>query len=354
MFVTNVDLLRSASNTRISASVPLLLVGDAKFKSVDLDGAGELTRVASVSPPFGFQFKVGKHEYAFYAKDSHECTEWMKALVAEGVRPCAILAELELDISGLNLPKFPKAHLAKQGLKTLNMANNQFTKLPDDFGSYAKLETLDASSNQLKLLPDPAFGFLAFLKDLNLSENALTALPSSFDRLTSLSSLVLSANKFTEVPQAIFSLVQLDTFNFAYNSLGSGSISSDIGKLTLLRNLDLSGCRLASLPDSIGGLVSLRVLEIFKNNLTTLPESISGLKLLTQLKAGRNRLTLLPAALPPHLAEFDFSHNPINDLPSSLGEHETYIEFVECPLTAIPSEHKASMAALKKFLAARK
>jgi len=328
-------------------------LGDAKAKSVDVSSAVELTRVPSVSPPFGFQFKVGKNEYAFHAKDALECTAWMKALAGQGARPSRILAETSLDLSGQSLAKFPKVHLSKQGLQTINLSSNQLVKLPEDFGSFAKLEVLDLSSNQLKSLPD-AFGYLVSLKDLNLSENLLTTLPASFAMMSHLGSLTLASNKFTDLPSIIFSLSQLDTLNYSYNTVLSEAIPAEITKLAQLRHLDLSGCGIKSVPDCISALANLRVLELFKNQLTQIPPTIAHLKLLTRLALGRNKITALPDALPENLQELDITHNPINDLPNSIGSMaSTYIDYMECPLAAIPHEHTAQLSSLKAFLASR-
>jgi Leucine-rich repeat (LRR) protein len=326
--------------------------GDAKAKSFDCTEAVELTRVPSVSPPFGFQFRVGKNVSCFYATDTSECSTWMKTLASVGAKPSAVLAERILDVSGQAISKFPKPYLEKQGLTTLIMSSNALTKLPEDFGCFAKLETLDLSSNQLKALPD-AFGFLASLKTLNLAENLLTDLPITFGRLTTLTSLTVSNNKLTQLPPCVFSLVELDTFNISYNPFTKSTLPDTIANLTLLKNLDLSGCGLTAIPDAITALVALRVLEIFRNRLTSLPTQLANLKLLSRLNVGRNKITILPE-LPPHLTELDITSNPINDLPNSVGVLQAFIEYAECPLSAIPEGHKASLAALKAFLVSRK
>lgn len=331
------------------------VTGDSKAKTVDVSNAVDLTRIPSVSPPYGFSFRAGKTDYEFYANNAAECTDWLRALAGQGAKAAAALAETELDLSSQQLEKFPKTHFPKQHLANINLADNHLTKLPEEFCSYVKLQTLDLSTNQLKVLPD-AFSLLIALHTLNISENQLVSLPATMDKMSALSSLTLSSNKFGEVPEVLFGMTQLVTLNYSYNSIGSGSISDKLGQLVQLRNLDLSGCRLASLPDTIGNLTSLRVLELFKNNLSSLPASIGNLKVLTQLRLGRNRLTALPTSLPTSLAELELGQNlGLNDLPNVLGALPgVFIDFVECPLTAIPAEHRSSQAALKTYLASRK
>ena len=58
--------------------------------------------------------------------------------------------------------------------------------------------------------------------------------------------------------------------------------------------LNISNCRLTSIPNSIDRLVNLQRLWIDKNRLEALPRSIGRLKRLTHLSAYRNKLSWLP------------------------------------------------------------
>lgn len=323
--------------------------GDSKAKSVELTDIIELTRVPTVSPAFGFTFKAGKHEYSFYASSVAECTDWIKAMASNGAKPSRILAETTLELAGTNLEKFPKAHLVKQGLSTINLSSNLLTKLPEDFCSFAKLERLDLSSNQLKALPD-AFGYLVALKTLNLHENALTALPPSFGRLSSLATLTLSSNKLTEVPSEIETFTNLESFSFSYNPVASGQVKPNLSKLQSLRFIDLSGCTLTSLPETLGSIPTLRVIEAFNNRIIDIPASFAQLSKLQRLNVARNKIASIAIVLPPTLEELDISHNPINELPKSVGSLTAFIEYAQCPLSSIPKESRSPLSTLKTYL----
>ncbi|MBM0278412.1 Imm1 family immunity protein [Micromonospora tarensis] len=70
-----------------------------------------------------------------------------------------------------------------------------------------------------------------------------------------------------------------------------------MGDLTALTRLDLTGNRLAALPESLGNLTALTRLAVTDNQLTALPESLGNLTGLTRLDLAGNRLTVLPAWL---------------------------------------------------------
>ena len=57
----------------------------------------------------------------------------------------------------------------------------------------------------------------------------------------------------------------------------TGAVPAEIGQLTALRVLDLSGNQLTSLPAEIGQLTSLEVLYLANNQLTSLPAEVGQL-----------------------------------------------------------------------------
>ncbi|MEM9448103.1 MAG: COR domain-containing protein, partial [Cyanobacteria bacterium P01_E01_bin.6] len=90
-------------------------------------------------------------------------------------------------------------------------------------------------------------------------------LPSEIGQLTSLQSLVLSGNQLSALP-------------------------SEIGQLTSLQSLDLSGNQLSALPTEIGQLTSLQSLDLIANPLRTLPTEIGQLTSLQSLYLRDNPL----------------------------------------------------------------
>ncbi|KAF7724251.1 hypothetical protein EC973_001207 [Apophysomyces ossiformis] len=124
-----------------------------------------------------------------------------------------------------------------------------------------------------------------------------------------------------------------------------GSLSNNIGLLTMIRKLDLSRNQLTSLPDAIGYLHHLEELSIARNQLTDLPHTIGYLTSLTELDVSHNLLnTITPcigylkklqtmtltsnqlAQLPTeiasmsNLASMDISYNPIRVLPAEISQ----------------------------------
>jgi len=73
------------------------------------------------------------------------------------------------------------------------------------------------------------------------------------------------------------------------------SLTSSFGHLVALTELDLSGNRLASLPDDICNLTKLTVLDLERNGLASLPKQFGQLTKLTNLNLDQNSLTSLPS-----------------------------------------------------------
>ncbi|WP_161575459.1 leucine-rich repeat domain-containing protein [Beggiatoa leptomitoformis] len=128
---------------------------------------------------------------------------------------------------------------------------------------------------------------------LNLYSNGLTgSIPSDIGKLTSLTSLELSKNQLEgEIPSDIGNLTNLTTLSLSDNQL-TGSIPSDIGKLTNLTYLSLFNNKLeGNIPGDIGNLTNLTRLWLSDNKLTgSIPSDIGNLTNLTSLELGNNKL----------------------------------------------------------------
>ncbi|XP_058184968.1 disease resistance protein RPV1-like isoform X4 [Rhododendron vialii] len=137
-------------------------------------------------------------------------------------------------------------------LMELNLKDCHLSYLPDEIGNLIALRTLNLAGNNLSTLPDTIVK-LSCLKDLLVENNKLSHLPSEIGDLDSLETLRLGGNKgFRALPESICELVRL-------------------------RVLSLYGCNLSHLPSEIGGLTSLEYLYISGNNICTIPDSISSL-----------------------------------------------------------------------------
>ena len=96
-----------------------------------------------------------------------------------------------------------------------------------------------------------------------------------FWQLTSLRELDLGGNQLTSVPAEIGQLASLKKLHLDHNRLTS--LPAEIGRLTSLKELWLGGNHLASVPAGIGRL-SLKVLDLHINKLTSVPAKIGRLR----------------------------------------------------------------------------
>lgn len=113
------------------------------------------------------------------------------------------------------------------------------------------------------------------------------------------------------------------------------------GALVNLRWLDISGCKLAAIPDSLQKLPSLSVLEAFNNLFADIPAWIANLSKLTELRLQRNKIVSLPDVLEKlcsSLQELDVSHNSLKTLPKWAGSCKALIECHNNPYENIPKD----------------
>ena len=116
-------------------------------------------------------------------------------------------------------------------------------------------------------------------------------LPPELGKLTALRSLALSGNNLTgPIPPELGSLSNLRTLDLDGNQF-TGPIPAELGNLTNLEYIDLSGNQLTgAIPESLGNLSKLEIMYLSGNQLTgPVPESLArltGLRHLTIAGAG--------------------------------------------------------------------
>lgn len=175
-----------------------------------------------------------------------------------------------------------------------DISNNQLQRLPNQIGNVKGLLVLKAGFNKLRELPDE-FSGLCNLQELSLRDNpTLEALPS-IALFRSLSKLSLRNSKLDSVPTEVCDLPNLSELDLRDN-VQMRAIPVEIGRMRLLRKLDLYGLKLAALPREIGQLAALQHLDLRHNNLTanTLPLEIFNLAELKKLYLANNQLAVLP------------------------------------------------------------
>ncbi len=170
-------------------------------------------------------------------------------------------------------------------LRVLWLSENELTALPPEFGKLNQLVRLRLNKNQLAALPSE-FGVLVKLCELWLADNQFEQLPDEFWQLTELRVLMLSGNKLKVLPAAIAQLQELQI-------LSLGRLSRYRGKMSEYQG----GNFLATLPKEIGKLSKLRELELSNNQLEVIPSEIALLKLLEGLWLSNNKLRSVPFML---------------------------------------------------------
>ncbi|MFX1251805.1 MAG: leucine-rich repeat domain-containing protein [Promethearchaeota archaeon] len=289
---------------------------------------------------------------------------------------------LFLENTGLNtIPTFLGQLKA---LKQLNLARNQLTTLPDNFG-ITKLETLNLSGNPILSLPQSfttnfeniirskypevieteaaillmlewqigqpipqvseiGYGIFGFILDaghvtgLGLYNQGLDSLPRNIDQLRKLSNLDLSYNNLNALPESIGNLEELKWLSLRDNRFTS--LPETIGNLKKLEWIKLEHNHMKSLPKAIGKLTELQTLELQDNELTSLPESFGNLKNLETLLLWQNQLHSLPKSFSNliTLQNLDLTSNKLESLPETFGNLRSleYLDLESNQLNVLP------------------
>ena len=166
------------------------------------------------------------------------------------------------------------------GLRVLNMAGNQLTKIPSSLvASHTGLVDVDVSSNQIQgQISGSTFSKHIDLKHLRLAGNELTGFETN----------------------AFQSNIHLETLDLKGNSIGSSSlVAMDFKAATrwkTLKTLDLSDNNIVELPAQVfSGLVNVAEISLAGNGLTSIDAAaFTGLSQLKTLDLSGNGLSALP------------------------------------------------------------
>lgn len=171
-----------------------------------------------------------------------------------------------LKLSQRKLDEFPQNLRALAPLlRTLDLSENKFTRIPDDIGNFTLLKQLNISHNKLIALPE-ALGALTKLEGLNASSNQIKSIPWSLSKLTRLKHVNLSDNQITEFPSMFCGLNFLDV-------------------------LDLSKNRITMIPDAAAALHVVE-LNLNQNQVSTISEELANCSRLKTLRLEENCLQL--------------------------------------------------------------
>ncbi|KAA8535695.1 hypothetical protein F0562_030698 [Nyssa sinensis] len=252
----------------------------------------------------------------------------------------------ELFADGTAMKELPLSIEQLTSLVLINLRNcKSLMSLPETICQLKCLKTLILSGcSKLDKLPEN-FGDMECLEELHVDGTAIMRPPSSFGRLKNLK--VLSFCKFEEeTHQSKSSLFLSWILPIKYHDFIRLVLPSLSG-LSLSTKLKLSGCNMieAALPNDLGNLSSLEVLNLSGWNFVNLPESINGLSRLEILKlVGCKNLEALPK-LPSNIVQLyaDECHS-LKSIPDlSMNDKLVVVSFVKC-LNLLQNKQSENMA----------
>lgn len=163
------------------------------------------------------------------------------------------------------------------------------------------------------------------LQFLDLSNCQLASCPS-LSKIPTLEKLYLTYNHISALPKDIAKLTQLHELCVAYNNLDVFPFM-EIGKLTSLRVLDLSGNNINSLElrfenyEALAKLTALQSLNLSLNHISKVPiRFFINLTSLTKLDLSYNDISDFPTALlfAENMRILDISGNNLQTIPRHL------------------------------------
>ncbi|PSB33741.1 leucine-rich repeat-containing protein kinase family protein [Stenomitos frigidus] len=186
------------------------------------------------------------------------------------------------------LTQFPSEIFAlAESLEVLELSNNQFKSLPDEFGQLKKLKIVFFNNNAFEEVPDvlsqcPALSMVGF-KSNQIVRCGADALPPTVRWL------ILTANKLEQLP-------------------------ASMGKLNRLQKLMLAGNQLRSLPDEMAACQNLELIRLAANRLTELPDWLFTLPRLSWLAYAGNPCSTVARSAERSLPEISWLDLTLEDV----------------------------------------
>ncbi|KAF8411122.1 hypothetical protein HHK36_003661 [Tetracentron sinense] len=191
---------------------------------------------------------------------------------------------------------FPTILCRLRNLSSLSLYNNSInSSLPVEISTCQNLQHLNLAQNLL-LGPLPStLSEIPNLRHLDLSGNSFSGdFPATFGHFRRLEELSLLENLLNgTLPSFLGNVSTLRQLNLSYNPFSPSQIPPELGNLTSLETLWLSGCNLVGqIPDSLGRLKNLRDLDLALNSLHgPIPKSITELTNVVQIELYNNSLS---------------------------------------------------------------
>tara|TARA_R110001592_G_scaffold119014_1_gene321735 strand:+ start:4756 stop:6306 length:1551 start_codon:yes stop_codon:yes gene_type:complete len=124
------------------------------------------------------------------------------------------------------------------------------------------------------------------------------------------------------LPRNLDELTSLEELNLYFNTSDPIYISQHLGRLTKLKKLTISGCKIVNFPVELGDLINLIYLNICGGCFYILPDSIGNLSKLETLELIEGQLIELPETIGKlkNIRKLDLGANKIESLPSTIGD----------------------------------
>ncbi|KAL6897258.1 hypothetical protein ACP4OV_006954 [Aristida adscensionis] len=219
----------------------------------------------------------------------------MSGVIPDSIGKLENLVDLGLYSSGLSGPIPPSIGNLTKLTRLLAFYNNLEGPIPESLGKLQNLFILDLSTNYYLngSIPKAILKIPSLSWYLDLSYNSLSGpLPSEIGTMTYLNELILSGNQFSgEIPNSIGNCIALDKLLLDKNSF-EGSIPQSLSNLKGLSVLNLTMNNLSGrIPDAIGGIRALQKLYLAHNNFSgSIPEVLQNLTSLSILDLSFNNL----------------------------------------------------------------
>ena len=174
-----------------------------------------------------------------------------------------------LDLSYNNLQTYPRLLCDLPLLEQLNLEGNSLHELPSDIDRYQYLNEIILDFNQFKKIPK----FLAKCKRLtrlHMANNQLTE-TKHLEHFKRLKCLILNCNEISQFDDNFKLFDKLEVLDLSHNRVESISPNTVKSSLNNLKHLDLSYCKLQSIPCELFMLNHLEMLNLSNNQLIQLP-----------------------------------------------------------------------------------
>ena len=206
-------------------------------------------------------------------------------------------------------------------LTSLNMYNNQLTKIPDSISALKNLTSLNLERNKIETISG-RISFLNRLEYLRLTANRIKSLPDKFHRLKNLQELHLDVNQMHKLPDAIVELPKLRVLLLMKNKIRQ--FPANIAQLKRLETLNLNQNLVSKMPKGVHELPRLKGLYLSHNRIRKITESFglgSLQSTLAKLWLYGNKVVELPYSFRflTALDDLRLEHNPMRSPPPALA-----------------------------------